>query len=579
MFERFNDTQKERLSIGILTAVALMRFLNLGFLDLQAWDEALYAVRAEGILRFGGWFDQTPFAIGGLYSSLHPPLYIWLTTISFAFLGVTEFAARFFSAVLGGLTLIVIYRMGKRLGDAHVGFIAALLFGLNPFVTFFSRQGQFDAALVFFLSLAVLLLLDPSADRSFRNALFAGLCVGAALMTKLYVGLGIPLLYFLWIVSDRSQPKKKLWNTLWFMLIAAFVVAVPWHAYITIMHGSGDPFFFLKASALFDRSVYGIEGNVKPLEVLYFINQLFVLFPFGVAWFGHGLYRALRERRRDWELLAMWFLLFFLVFSVMRTKLAVYMLPMLVPASLIAAREIVKVTRGVYSRKGAAVFVAGTLFSILWASSQELRNAAKLLSSRLFHLQLPSSAETLTILPFFVLACCVVGMWYLSIKKGWIEYLRPAIPYLLFIPCFIVCYYDIIGYDRFQYKDGAAELVECIVERQPSEIIVAGYEQNPQLSYYLEGADIGWRDDLPVRRIVPPKDRTQFRSWLTDEVSGIPDAALVVIEKDKFIRYEWVTANQVIPPDYALVFESRRYAAFQRMPAIQVAWLNSARVP
>jgi hypothetical protein len=143
----------------------------------------------------------------------------------------------------------------------------------------------------------------------------------------------------------------------------------------------------------------------------------------------------------------------------------------------------------------------------------------------------------------------------------------------------MICYYEIVGYDRFQYKDGALELVECVVERQPSEIIVAGYERNPQLSYYLEGADIGWRDDLPVRRIVPPKDRARFRSWLTDQVSGAMDDALVVIEKDKFIRYEWVTAHEVIPPDYALVFESRRYAAFQRMSAAQLAELNSAVIP
>ncbi|MEK6756116.1 MAG: hypothetical protein AABZ02_08200, partial [Bacteroidota bacterium] len=101
----------------------------------------------------------------------------------------------------------------------------------------------------------------------------------------------------------------------------------------------------------------------------------------------------------------------------------------------------------------------------------------------------------------------------------------------------------------------------------------------PQLSYYLEGADIGWRDDLPVRRIVPPKDRARFRSWLTDQLSGALDDALVVIEKDKFIRYEWVTAHEVIPPDYALVFESRRYAAFQRMSAVQLAELKSAMIP
>ena len=113
----------ERTYAIALAAVALMRFVNLGFLDLQAWDEALYAVRAETIAQFGAILDQTPFSIGGLYSSLHPPLYVWLTSVSFLLFGVTEFAARFFSAIFGG-------NMEKinALIAACVGIVAVLAF-------------------------------------------------------------------------------------------------------------------------------------------------------------------------------------------------------------------------------------------------------------------------------------------------------------------------------------------------------------------------------------------------------------------------------------------------------------------
>jgi 4-amino-4-deoxy-L-arabinose transferase-like glycosyltransferase len=571
VLEGVSEIKRERLYLAGICGVALMRFLNLGFLDLQAWDEALYAVRSESILRFGGWLDQTRYAIDGLYSSLHPPLYVWLTTVSFGAFGVSEFAARFFSALFGALTLFVIYRIGKHIGDARLGFFAALLYGLNPFVTFYTRQGQFDATLVFFLSLSILMLLRAEKEGSFKLALLAGIAVGAALMTKLYVGLGIPLVYGFWILLGPSERKERSWKMLGLSLVTAIVVALPWHLYMTIMHGKGDPLFFLRASALFERSLYGIEGNVKPLEVLYFFNQLFVLFPAGVAWFGHGLFTAVREKKPGWYMMALWFAVFFLVFSLMRTKLAVYLLPMLVPASLIAAREISKVVRGTYSRGGVSIFLAATGLSVLWALSQAWRNATKSVITAALRLHLPPLSDATGFLVLLLLASCILVLSYLAVKRSWVDQVRGAIPYLLFVPSFIVCFYQITRYDRFQYKDGAAELAEFIAKKQPSEIVVAGYERNPQLTYYLEGADIGWREDLPVKRIVPPKDRSQFRSWLTEQLSGAPDDIIVVIEKDKFIRYEWVTSAELVPPDYDVVFESRRYAAFERAQLVHYA--------
>ena len=240
MDEPFSEKHKERIYLAVLLAVGTLRFVNLGFIDLQAWDESLYAVRAEGILLFGGIIDQTPFSIGGLYSSLHPPLYVWLTSLSFLLFGVTEFAARFFSAFLGGLTLITIFQIGKDLRNSSLGFVAAMLYGLNPFVTFQARQGQFDTTLVFLLSLAVLCYLRAESTGKTRWAVYAGISIGAALMTKLFVAFGIPLIYFLWKAFTQKEGEKLIWGPFLYSLGSMILVALPWHLYITLVRGTGS---------------------------------------------------------------------------------------------------------------------------------------------------------------------------------------------------------------------------------------------------------------------------------------------------------------------------------------------------
>jgi hypothetical protein len=571
MGELLNERQRNRVFLLVLLAVGLLRFINLGFHDLQAWDEALYAVRAEGILIFGGIFDQTPFSIGGLYSSLHPPFYVWLTSISFLLFGVTEFAARFFSALLGGLTLIVVYHIGKELQDEKTGFVAAMLFGLNPFVTFLARQGQFDTTLVFLLTLSMLFYLRLETLKSTRYAGYAGLAVGTALMTKLFVGFGLPLTFFLWKAFTQKDEEKLRWRQFFLSVGIALLVALPWHVYITIARGFGNPLFLLDASAVFERSLYGVEGNVKPLEVLYFVNQLFVLFPLGIIWFLFGLYRVFKEREKLWMFPALWFTVFFVVFSVMRTKLSVYALPMLVPASLLAAREILKFTAGSYSSRLTAFFIGGTGLSLLWASNQEWRNLAKSIPAALFAARIPDTATFVQFLPFVVFLCSILFLTFALYKNEKISLVRSPLPTLLLLPSFLMTFYNVVGYDQYQFNDGAQGLAKFVEERQPSIMVVAGFDRNPQLTFYLDGADIGWRDELEIRRITPPKIRAEFRSWLSEQASVLPKDALVIVEKDKFIRYEWVTAEEVTPLDYSLVYDSKRYAVFQRVQPTQLA--------
>lgn len=573
MLEQPPQRNTERIYLAILLGVGLLRLINLGFLDLQAWDEALYAVRAEGILHFGGFIDQTSFSIGGLYSSLHPPLYVWLTSLSFVIFGVTEFAARLTSAVFGALTLFVVFQIGKELKDASVGFLAALLFGLNPFVTFLARQGQFDATMVFFLSLAFLWYLRSDSDSRAISALYAGLAVGAALMTKLFVGFGIPLTFLLWKVFNPGE-KTISWRLIFVSLAAMAVIAIPWHVYMTIVRGFGNPLFLLDASAVLERSLYGVEGNVKSLEWFYFVNQLVVLFPVGVFWFGLGIYEILKNHDRRWIFPALWFIVFLVVFSIMRTKLAVYVLPMLLPASLISAKMILEFTRDNRSARTAALLFGSTGLAFLWSSSQTWRNETKIILSDVFRAQLPTSSILVSIAPFVALFVLVVFLIYLIYKNELMRYIRPILPLVLVAPSFLMSFYNIIGYDQHQYKDGASELAAFIAQKQPAGIVVVGFDRNPQLTYYLEGVDIGWRNDVEFRRISPPAQRSQLRNWLSQQVSDLPTETLVIVEKDKIVRYESVTAEESTPTDFILVFDSRRYAVFQRPLTTQLAAVN-----
>ncbi len=572
MLSKLSETAEQRLHLAVITIAGLLRFVNLGFTDLQAWDEALYAVRAEGVLVFGSWVDQAEFAIDGLYSALHPPLYVWLTAISFSIFDVTEFSVRFFSAVSGILTLSVVYFLGRELSNRSVGFLAALLFGLNPFVLFFSRQGQFDSTLTLFLSLAVLCLLISNRRKSRTLAIVAGMITGAALMTKLFVGWGIPLAYLLWIVTHRKARRERGMQ-LGLLLLGTILVAAPWHVFMTVTHGDGDIFFFLNASSLVERSVSGIEGNVKPLEVFYYFNQLLVLFPAGVFFFGFGLLKTIRSREAEWWFMGLWFLVFFIVFSTIRTKLAVYLLPMLVPVSLIAAHQIHECVRGTSSRRTFSLLLAGTALSLAWAASQVWRNGIKSVAGSIARFTFPSAADLYLVTPLVGILALILLVTALDLRRPFLDPVRRFLLPLILVPSLLLCCYDVFILDTVRFKDGATELAELVDETDLSGIVVAGYERNPQLTYYLEGLDIDWRDDITFRRVIPPKDRAEFRSWLTSEVVGETEDVLLIVEKDKFIRYEWVTADEVRPPDWSPVFDSRRYAAFMKKPVIQHASL------
>ena len=151
--------------ILIICFGAFLRFFNLSTNPPSLnWDEASLGYNAWTLLNYGTdeYGNSWPFSIRS-FNDYKPPLYTYLTIIPVALFGLTEFATRFISALLGTATIFIVYLFSKQLSIAQkfksLPIVAALLFAIAPWSLQFSR-GAFEGNIaVFFTATSMYLLL------------------------------------------------------------------------------------------------------------------------------------------------------------------------------------------------------------------------------------------------------------------------------------------------------------------------------------------------------------------------------------------------------------------------------------
>ena len=86
-------------------------FYKLSAVSLSSWDEAWYGVIARNIYLKG---DLLNLSFNGRAFYDHPPFGFWLQDIAYKIFGISDFSVRFPSAILGFLTIIVLYLLLSR---------------------------------------------------------------------------------------------------------------------------------------------------------------------------------------------------------------------------------------------------------------------------------------------------------------------------------------------------------------------------------------------------------------------------------------------------------------------------------
>jgi mannosyltransferase len=155
-----------------------------------------------GALRFATldvqsiWLDESATMIlvkrglGGMLSHLSssesaPPLYyvlIWAWTKIF---GSGPLGFRSFSALVGTLTIPVMYLAGKRISP-RAGLWAAALTAVNPAMYYYSQEARAYGLLVFFAACAFVLWQRALEDPSARNLAWWSAASGLALLTHYF---------------------------------------------------------------------------------------------------------------------------------------------------------------------------------------------------------------------------------------------------------------------------------------------------------------------------------------------------------------------------------------------------------
>jgi 4-amino-4-deoxy-L-arabinose transferase-like glycosyltransferase len=225
------------------------------------------ATRLSFIERFPYFSDEGSYALlswrasqstHDLFISMtlgHPPLHSWLG-IPFIKLGFNPLTAmRLVSATAGAVTVVVIGLLGRRLGSASVGLVAAALAVVLPFFLVHDGIGIFEPLVVALMVSALYLQYELARKPDLRVALLLGLVLAAAWMTKentkpALVLLPLSLLCFDWSPAGRRE-RLRTW-LLGVAIVAVLVVAAQLvlqssSLYSTLQATRASPFYTVRS--------------------------------------------------------------------------------------------------------------------------------------------------------------------------------------------------------------------------------------------------------------------------------------------------------------------------------------------
>ena len=348
--------KKELLFVIAITAAIM--FFNLGGIPLLDPDEPVYA---ETPLEMIAFHDFLSPRIYGEYWYDKPPLYYWLVAGAFKLFGVSEFAARFPSALLAVCGVAFVYHSGSQLFSRGAGMAGALVLATSIEYFYLGKAAVTDITLTFCLTAALLSFLRK---KYYLFYAFAGLAV----LAKGPVGLLFPgAILFLYMVVTRQFSllgRIKLPGG----IVIFSLLALPWYVMMYQVHGN----VFLDTFIGF-HNVTRFTSPEHPENVLwyYFLPVLLLgFFPWTAVLF-QSIWKSLTVTRSDefntMVFLNIWAIFIFLFFSISQTKLVSYILPMYPPLAMIAGWYINRLIEMNKSVRPLSWPVLLTVFTVLWS--------------------------------------------------------------------------------------------------------------------------------------------------------------------------------------------------------------------
>lgn len=356
------------MCLGILVVVAaVVRFwgLDFGLPHTQARPDETHIIEASRTMlsgRLPRLYDY-PWLYVGLLSVLYLGYYVW-GAVAGTFGSVADMVAswpmhwepffllsRAAAATFGTATVLVVFRMARRLHGDAAGLIAAGFLALAFIHARDSHFGTTDTALTFFIVLSVDMLIAADGAGSQRRFMAAGIVGGLGAATKynavlLIAPIVVSYLQHVWVSRDRvSALRDPRLFSYGVPFLLAFGIGIPFVVF--------DNANFMAAMADLQRSMARGDPRLDLangwVHHLQFSLRYGVGLPLLLAGVG-GLLLAILQRQ-SWALvLASFPVFYYVVAGSLRNLYFRYMIPV-VPFLCIGAAFLVVQLAGALTRR------------------------------------------------------------------------------------------------------------------------------------------------------------------------------------------------------------------------------------
>ncbi|MBI2821872.1 MAG: glycosyltransferase family 39 protein [Acidobacteria bacterium] len=361
--------------VFLLLVIYIVVGFKLGDMAFVGADEPRYARVAEEMWRSGDYIIPR---LHGKPWLEKPPLYYWLSAACYALFGVSEASARLPSALAAAGSVLLLWWVVRKIADADTALLAALVASTAPLFFIFGRAASTDSLFAASLSAGLLLWLYGFLQDHTWPYLAGGAAVGLAVLAKGPVALVLAAAAVVPALALHASPRRCLQAA--GGLAVCLLTALPW--YWLAIRQTGFEFisvFLLNHNLA--RFVTDLHHHEQPFY--YYVGILVVgMYPWTLAvlFSSSNFRRSLQSVRidassfaegRHWALdprlifLGSWTLLPLLFFSASRSKLPAYILPLIVPLSIIVALLLSAVDEERYRRRRRFVFASVIAFSLI----------------------------------------------------------------------------------------------------------------------------------------------------------------------------------------------------------------------
>ena len=205
------------IQFSLLVVISLiafaLRFYKLG--EWSFWYDESYTMRDVRNLQQLGYLDQ---------QVSRTLIYLIVNA-----LGVTEFNARLAPALIGVITIPILFFPIRQMLGVGVALLASLFLALNPWHLYWSQNARFYTALLLFYTLALLVFyLGIEKDKPWYMVLFL-LLLGLAVQERLFAVFLVPIVAaYLLILRflPFEKPAGLRWRNVLILVIPSLVLGL-----------------------------------------------------------------------------------------------------------------------------------------------------------------------------------------------------------------------------------------------------------------------------------------------------------------------------------------------------------------